>query len=316
MVSSTDRKRFFDLHQWRFGRCLEPTLSCMAKPIRAHSIQNARAFDLLSSRGHVTMFKMNIAKDGPQIVLRQVGRNEASTFLGFCAQHDASIFRALDAKPLNLHDAEQLFLLAYRSVCRELHATMEAASKIQSAYLNRVEKGWDDGEVPTPAGMEAVSRAYISWMTFRYRHDAFDTALLEGNFQEVVHDVFTWPGQRPAVAASCLFSLDEVMKEEDVVRAILNVVPISENETAVIFSYSKADAGRARLALDRIISAQGAQQKYELSKLLIERTENFALSPAFAHGWSVEKLAVIKQAFIDTMFESGIKDDVRLMLFA
>jgi hypothetical protein len=145
MASGSDRRRFFELHNWRFGRCLEPTLTCGAKAIRAHSIQNARVFDLLSVKGHVTMFKLNVATDGPEVVLRRVGRHEASTFPGFCASHDTSIFKALDTKPLNLENPEQLFLLAYRSVCRELHATMEAASKIQSAYLDRVDKGWDDG---------------------------------------------------------------------------------------------------------------------------------------------------------------------------
>jgi hypothetical protein len=152
-------------------------------------------------------------------------------------------------------------------------------------------------------------------MTFRYRHDGFDTHLLNQEFEKVEHDVFMWSGQRPAVAASCLFSLDEVMGDEDVVRAILNVVPLTESETVVIFSYSQPDASRARLALDRVISAEGFQQKYELSKLLLERTENFALSPVLVQSWDADKIAAIKHAFVSTMFENGINDDARLMLF-
>ena len=315
MASGDDIKNFFDTHNWTFEKCLEPALQCSAKAIRAHSIQNARVFDLLSTQNHVSMFRLKVTRVGPEIILRKVGRNEASTFSGFCSGHDSKIFRALDNSPLDLENREQLFLLAYRSVSRELHATMEAASKLQSAYLRRVEKGWDDSEVPTPAGMEALGRAVVSWMTYRYRNEGFDLDLLNGDFSKLEHDVTVFSDQSPTVAASCLFSIDEIVKDKDIVRAVLNVVPLNTTETAVVFTYTNADASRARIALDRVLQSVGFQQKYELSKLLLERTENFALSPAFVESWNEVKLAKVKAAFISTMFENGITEDGSLMLF-
>jgi hypothetical protein len=90
---------------------------------------------------------------------------------------------------------------------------------------------------------------------------------------------------------------------------------VSVFHSVAIFSFTKSEAGLARTALSRILEATGDQQKYELSKLIIERMENFALNPAHVAGWSTRKLDTIKAAFIATMFTNGIRDDADLMLF-
>jgi hypothetical protein len=48
------------------------------------------------------------------------------------------------------------FLVAYRATFHELHATCEAGSKVQSAYLERVKRGLDPKDSPSPAGMLAL----------------------------------------------------------------------------------------------------------------------------------------------------------------
>ena len=73
----------------------------------------------------------------------QVGRNDASTFAGFCNQHDAELFRLLDTKPPDRADREQLFLLAYRGITCELHAIMTGAVQLQSLYTARIERAAD-----------------------------------------------------------------------------------------------------------------------------------------------------------------------------
>lgn len=309
-----DLQRFFKMAKWRFEKCLEPHMTCPNKAIRAHSIQNARVFDLLSDKNHVLMFGLQLSKERPTVQLKKVGRNEASTFPGFCAEHDAEIFRRLDAKPLDLSADDQLFLLAYRSVTRELHATMEAASKIQSAYLGRVERGWDNADEPSDAGIFAVQKMVIAWETWKYRYRTFDNALLSRRFEDIEHDVIQL-AVPPCVAASCLFSIDEVPFEDDVLRVSLNILPLSIFHSVAIFSYTKDEAPLARLALARILETSGDQQAYELSKLIVERMENFALNPAYVGRWTKEKLDTIKGAFAATMIRNGIQDDPNLMLF-
>jgi hypothetical protein len=135
MAEDAKYKRFFFEAQKRnFSRCLPPTLACNEKPIRAHSIQNSRVIELIQGHGHVMMPRYRIKNDKPMLELAKIGRNEASTFTGLCEKHDGEIFKVIDTKPLDVSNDEQLTLLAYRSVMREMHALTEEAGRMWSIH--------------------------------------------------------------------------------------------------------------------------------------------------------------------------------------
>jgi len=99
-------------------------------------------------------------------------------------------------------------------------------------------------------------------------------------------------------------------------RCVLNVFPISTNQTIVVFSHTKPDTRPAWRELKPIMKAKEDGQKLELSKMIIRYVENFVLSPTFFDGWSAEKKEKIKGTFVATIFDaSAIKDDDDLMLF-
>ena len=157
---------FFRTDKAKFNRCLEPSMSCKNKAIRAHSVPNSRILENFCENGHVTTFKGRIDKDeGPQIDLGLVGRDSATTFAGLCSKHDQEIFSEIDNKEISLENKQHLFFLAYRSVYRKLHATMEAAAQIQSAYLQHVDLGLDHAEQHSEAGIIAVFKMMRSWQT-------------------------------------------------------------------------------------------------------------------------------------------------------
>ena len=317
MISEGEfRNYFFKKQNEKFHRCLDPTLTCTGKPINAHSIQNARVLDLLERRGHVVMPSKKFSASGPEIRFEEVGRNQASTFTGFCAKHDSSIFRSLDTQPFDPKNLEHLFLLAYRSVTRELHAVMEGAYKIQGSYLWRVDKGLDPSDAPSMAGIEATEHLIKGWETWKYRHQHFDIALVKQNWKAIRHNVFTLESQSPTIAVSALFSFDGVARNDDFVRCALNVFPVSKYQTVVVFSYAKPDSQIARQNLRPILLSRGDQQKYELSKLIIGKMENFAIAPEWFDSWSDGKKNAVQDVFVSTLFDStAIKEDKELMLF-
>ena len=53
---------FFRTAKAEFNRCLEPSLSCKNKAIRAHSVQNSNILENLCEDGHVSTFKVRIDK--------------------------------------------------------------------------------------------------------------------------------------------------------------------------------------------------------------------------------------------------------------
>ena len=314
-VSGEDLGRFFQTHNARFGKCLEPSMNCPRAPIRAHSIQNARVIDLLAENSHVIALRPDFSDGIPKVKFKSIGRNKASTFTGLCGEHDRSLFAPLDNKPLDIDDREQLFLLAYRSVTRELHTVMEGAAKIQSAYSSRVKRGLDPANNPSPAGILATQQLLNSYFTYLYRSQNFDEALRTRQFDMVEHDVIRLD-QPPTLAVSSLFSLDEILKDDDIVRVVLNVLPVTDSKTLAIFSYSKEDRAKARSILNRIFVAQGEYQKYELSKRILESIENFLIAPSHFRTWSTEKQERIRIAFASTiMAGTAPAEHADLMLF-
>jgi hypothetical protein len=315
-VDREDIGRFFKLHSSRFGKCLEPKMTCTQTAIRAHSIQNAQAIDLLQHENHVIALQPDFSGGTPSIEFKLIGRNKASTFTGLCSNHDHTLFIPLDTRSLDLTDEEQLFLLAYRAVTRELHAVMEGATKVQSAYSSRVERGIDSSEEISPAGMLATQHLITSYTTYLYRFENYDKALLSNQYDALEHDTIVLEQQAPVLAVSSLFSLDRILKVDDMVRIVLNIVPVSINRTYAVFSYTKNDAGKARAAVDRVLLSHGDHQKFELSKLILSSIENFLISPSHFESWTDSKRERIRMAFATTiMAGSEPEEHFDLMLF-
>ena len=297
---------FFKMDKAEFNKCLEPTMSCTRKAIRAHSVQNSRVLELLCINGHVMTFKRWIDKNkGPKISLGLVGRNKATTFSGLCSKHDQEIFSVIDNKKIDKNNKEHLFFIAYRSIHRELHATMDAASKMQSTYLQRADLGIDPHDQPSEAGMTALGKMIVSWETWKYKN-YFDEIYINQKYELVCHDTLVVNHDRPTVAVSSLFSIDEYVIGDDVLRVILNVFPISKEQTYIVFSYRTQDKEIARSALDRVLSSGGPHQLYEISRIILNNCENFVFSPTYVDSWGDPKKETITKYFINTLFKSDM----------
>jgi hypothetical protein len=63
-----------------------------------------------------------------------IGINRASTFTGFCSEHDRSIFAPLETVAFTA-TPEQCFLLCYRALCREFFIKQASATMVEHARL-------------------------------------------------------------------------------------------------------------------------------------------------------------------------------------
>jgi len=303
--TSVELQEFFRTQGIRFGRCLEPTMQCTETAIRAHSIQNRQTISLLEQDNHVVAWQPRFSQAGPEITLKRVGRNDASTFAGFCNRHDTQLFAALDTKPLDPTDRQQLFLLAYRGITCELHAIMTGVVQVQSMHISRVERGVERGDAASPA-----------WATWRYRYKYYDEPILSQSLGTIEHEVVEFDNQPAFLAASSFFTLKDVPVGQELVGVAINVLPVSASKTVAVFSYAGANQGVARSALDRILRSTGDTQKYELSKLIVSRISNVLLSPRHVDQWGATKVGKITQAFVQSLYsQRDVDDDVELMLF-
>ena len=152
----------------------------------------------------------------------------------------------------------------------------------------------------------AVAKMMISWKTCEYKTD-FDEVFLNGNYELIAHDVITINHTHPTIAVSSLFSMDDYNLKDDVLRVVVNVVPLSKNQTFIIFSYRYQEADIARTALDRILNATGEDQLLEISRLILNNCENFVLSPKYVKTWEASKKETIRNYYISTVIKNDME---------
>jgi len=307
----------FRIRAAEFSCCFAAPPPCPHPAIRAHSVQNARSFDLLAVDGHLVSPTIRLdAKTGLLVDLAHVGRNHATTFSGLCVKHDREIFAPIETGILDAENPEHRFLLAYRATLYEVHAACAAAWQVQMGYQKRVELGLDPQDEPSRTGLYAVDRMIVSYETYRYK-ELFDTAYMERQFTVLEHDLVTLQVTEPTVAACALFSLDHIPRGDDVVRVCLTILPLEPSRTIALFSYLQADAPLARAELSRILTSSGAHQKYELSRRLLNNCHNFVVSPRHVASWSAAKRRVITEFFVRTAIHDDLQfQDPHLLLFA
>jgi hypothetical protein len=316
MSSNTWKKIYFDLQRTKYEKCLHPSGSCTIPPIRAHSIQNSKILEVLCKDGHVVMPQIeHDSKGKPSIEFKLVGRNQSSIFTGLCSKHDTEIFKPIELDSvLDMRNEEHLFLLAYRSVLKETHTSIESACRLQSGYNQRVQSGLSPSDRPDEAGMQATTKIMNA-----YDMDCFkkklDNAFLLKDFGRLHHIDILFENTSPSVAVSSLFSLDDTGWSDDVVRTALNVFPLDQG-TVALFSFLAEDEQCVTQYFQKLIAASGHYQKYLISKVILQHTENFVLSPTFYNYIDEVQKKAIRDFLCMTLFENMHEyEDPSLYLF-
>jgi hypothetical protein len=134
------------IHPWQVDKefkrvlgkrqCLAPRPwrpNCSSQISKAHTVPRSGSLARIASDGHVYSFPMHFQElvkrggiNGPQLV----GINRASTFTGFCSEHDRSIFSPLETVEF-IATPEQCFLLCYRAFSREIFIKEAMACTIE-----------------------------------------------------------------------------------------------------------------------------------------------------------------------------------------
>lgn len=290
--------KLFDLRKRGYSRCLHYSMDCEKDAIRAHSIQNANVLDHLQRNNHVILPKHKIVDGKPTAEFGLIGRNQASTFTGLCADHDTELFKLADTLPLDTGNKEQLNQYAYRAVIRELHTCVEEGGRFFALEADNIKNGVTEPSTPNAAGIMAITYSEKAWRVFRYRSQNFDTPILQGKEPPVEHHIMELEGQTPTVAVSSLFGFGKE-QNGDIIGIMLTVMPVSATKTTAILSYATAHADAVKKALPNLFDLNG-DKKASLSELILQRVENFVLAPGFYDGWTDEKKKNVQKFFNDS----------------
>ena len=299
--SRSDRRRFFGEGISHLNRkyeiCLYPGTECASSAIAAHSVQNNGILDRLAEGGHVISPRIQIAlsDEPPKYKFERIGRNKATTFTGLCGKHDTELFKPIDTSPIDLSSAEHLFLLAYRSVLKEAHATRKSVMDTQGLYKLGAKYGQYSLDAPSEPGMLAVEQminAYLVEETKRH----FDSAYLATNWVALRHTILPLKTP-PCLAVSSMLSMDLYSTHADGPAYVaLNVFP-HDDYTVSVFSCLAEDKIQMAERFGTLFAASGPYQLYELSKLMLQRCENLVIAPRHYDSFSSRQRQAIEEYF-------------------
>lgn len=111
--------------------CFHPDASAEScgSVIGAHSVQRSGGgLAAIALKGHVYGHKLDLGgidKTGGRVAPKLIGIGDASTFTGFCDRHDSQLFKPLEDDAFHATQ-EQLALLGFRALCRDLMAKRSA----------------------------------------------------------------------------------------------------------------------------------------------------------------------------------------------
>ena len=113
-----------------------------SKIINSHTVSKSSGLaDIADNTNHVLGLKQNFAtfsRNKGKLKFEKIGINKASTFKGFCAKHDKTLFSSFEDHPF-IGTEEQCFGLTYRALAREIYAKEAALSHVD--FMKQGDKG-------------------------------------------------------------------------------------------------------------------------------------------------------------------------------
>ena len=164
--------------------------NCKGVISKAHTVPKSGSLKRIARKGHVYNLttEPSYKHTGNQLnhIPRLLGINKASTFNGFCTQHDQSIFEPVE-KDVFRGTSQQCFLLGYRALAMEMykkHALFRSldyvlqadeVGKFQQQYELDAYKNAFEASVRTALKISAIINLstipfWISGTTTKYAH--------------------------------------------------------------------------------------------------------------------------------------------------
>lgn len=245
--------------QFKTKQCLHPHASdsTCGKIIAAHTIQRAGSLARISdgSKHVLSFYPFQLDSEAPP---NRIGWRQASTFTGFCDQHDSETFAPLEKSEF-VGTSEQCFLLAYRAQCHEVYQK-QGAERTYEPMRQLLDRGQPPEVQRVIQELEeargAGTRKGLAEMS-RFKA-GMDAELLRGDFSNWNHLFVVFEGPLcvvgtgvPTPNQDLLGAKLQILHDPETALQPLyvGVVPY-ENGGMVVLTWRPEDAAPARIARD------------------------------------------------------------------
>jgi len=230
--------------------CLAPPPmknDCAGTIVKAHTIPKSGSLRSIARDNHVYSYVLtleNMVKYAGKIEPELVGIRRASIFTGFCSHHDNSIFAPIEIRPF-ITTQEQLFLLGYRAVARELFTKRALISS--SAIRRKADQGKSESEQRVVQSFSELIDIGASdgLKSIEYHKELYDKVLLSSNFNSVRAYVLSFNSPPQIMCSAGLFpeydlngsQLQDISKLGTIPSMITYTSFYSENQGLIVFTW-------------------------------------------------------------------------------
>jgi hypothetical protein len=262
--------------------CLHPEAGagkCKGGIVRAHTVRRSADLGRIAEGGHVyTSLPQRLGEQGPTLV----GIGRASTFSGFCAEHDRLAFEPIETHPLQF-TKKQLHRLFYRPLIHELYKkqalkrlvpTIRESDRGQIAALQlAIQRRISDFET----GVEIANQDFVF---YKQLYDADFTAdTYERMRGAIVHldrvpDVMCAGFVQPTMSFSGEQLWDLANLERYPPAVAFSLVAMEADAGAAIFTWGEESRGPADALVRSLLKLERARIPEAIVRYAFETIEN------------------------------------------
>ena len=290
--------------------CFHKDSNCSSKIIFAHSIQNNRILKKISQNGEVLYFEETEDKDNNNIkfLLSKMGRKKATTFTGFCGDHDCKLFLPIESHDYYDGNEEQQFLFAYRALAKEYHAKKTALKLGDSAISQSPQHG-----KALLGNLNFQKYQQVALYQLERDKQLFNSALDQGKFDMIYTRMIKFH-QEYHIAVSSAFTVKKDLNgkdvnnfsdlETDMKYLYLTIFP-QNGKTYILLSCLRKYKRYLSPLMNQIQEKSVNERKIILSNILAIHVENITISPSKWEKISEDKRSIFQKLFQDTVMVEG-----------
>lgn len=289
--------------EMRIKHCFYP--GCNSTDIiKAHAIQNTGILNQLSVNGQVYMPKPKANGMLPRLI--KYGRKQATTFTGFCGEHDKKIFQPIEDENWQVN-AKNVFLFSYRTFASEYQVKMESSNRFR---ILRDKLGNNQGPTEYERGVS------MSIEDLADEKRLFDDFLLNGGKPPI--NYISWKIHQPIKFAQCGFNVPYVDFDGDKIQApndkrlhhiFYTIIP-HNHECIAMISWLKTDNKRFKGYTRFLRKLNLRQRKQYLSNIAISISDTLVLSPMLVDKLNKNQKQLIEGEYINMeMFSQMVMDN-------
>lgn len=276
-------------------RCMYP--NCNSKSaIKSHALQNNGVISRLAIDNHVLM--PYVQRSATYLEknkffrkkLKSIGKNEATTFYGFCKKHDDQLFAPIEKEEWFINKDNE-FLFAYRTLCSQLKNKEETIARLKAE--NASYEMLEEKALPVQ-DLSRVKEICDKFLTGKLKKSPLSTIAWQLGKINFSYDAMYQP--------SYDFSGETISEDEDRINypLFITVLPYKDHSIAFI-SWLAKDTSRFHDLIPGLKKLSMKERQIYLTNVALRGTDDLVISPRVENKISQDQVDLIEGGYLDVL---------------